>query len=77
VSISEGREACQGKESEKLRAETANDLGAEKSHGSRHAQNVVQEPINLSGEKGSDLLSGPPKISSAANAPTAELVVTP
>ena len=69
--ISEGREACQGK----LAAETANELGAE--HGSRDPQNVFQALINLWGENGSDFLSGPPEISSAAKAPTAELVVTP
>ena len=67
VSLSEGRKACQGKETENFWLRGVNELSAEKVTCIGDPQSVVQDLINLSGEKGSDLLSGPPKINSAAN----------
>jgi hypothetical protein len=77
VFLSEGREACQGKGSENSELRPPTTWVLKKSHGSKDPQKRFQELINLWGEKGSDLLSDPPKINSAAKVPTAELVVTP
>src|SRR5262249_14278993 len=71
VSISKASKFCQGEENEKSKPRTLSKAASKDLH------NVYPPLINLSGEKESDFLSGPPTISSAANAPTAELVVTP
>ncbi len=77
VSLSEQRKTCQGKETENFWLRGVNKLSAEKVTCIGDPQSVFQALINLSGEKASDFLSGPPTINWAAKVPTAELVVTP